>query len=144
MQVFQFIFDIIGTWFFVVFGAPFINYEVLWILTPVYLSWIFTEFFQEKSGTSIGNAISNGVVALWAGMDWLRTTTRIWHTLSAGMAFGLVAICVVVIGYGLFIIVNGMKVKEIVKYVGRIREVTYVVMMFTPLLQRTMRTNAPE
>ena len=33
------------------------------------------EFFQEKKGTSFGNAISNGAFPLWVAFDWSRYLT---------------------------------------------------------------------
>ena len=38
--------------------APVLNPSLLWIIVPVWLSWFFAEFFQEKKSTSFGNAIS--------------------------------------------------------------------------------------
>jgi hypothetical protein len=52
--------------------APIMSPSLLWIIVPVWLSWFFSEFFQEKRSTSFGNAISNGVVPLWVGIDWTR------------------------------------------------------------------------
>ena len=63
-------------WLKAIFVAPFTNPDMLWILIPIWVGWIFADFFQEKKGTSLGNAISNGVLALWAGLDWIRTSIR--------------------------------------------------------------------
>ncbi len=110
---------------------------MLWIILPIYFVWIFTEIYQEKKGTSLGNAISNGMVALWIGADWSRVTIRF---LDAGeialdwMFFAKVGGAVFFIMYGLVIIVSGIQVKKITKYIGRIREVSYLAIMFTPII----------
>ena len=74
------ILDIITTFIKDIFSlliAPIIHKELLWIIVPVYLNWVLTEVYQEKKGTSYGNAIANGFVALWVGIDWARATIDI-------------------------------------------------------------------
>ncbi|MBW2963533.1 hypothetical protein KY306_02035, partial [Candidatus Woesearchaeota archaeon] len=39
-----------------VFISPFKNLNMLWIIVPIYVNWIFTDFFQERRRTSFGNA----------------------------------------------------------------------------------------
>lgn len=125
---------------FELFVAPIFHLELLWIIVPIYLSWLAAEFFQEKLSTSLGNAISNGVVVLWVGIDWLRQIT---DQLIYAMNYSLVywplvitkmAISVLVLAYGIFIVVGGIRAKKVVRYFGRIREVTYVLLMFTPVI----------
>lgn len=131
-----YLWDTFIAWLFTIFVAPFKNFEMLWILIPIYLMWFFAEFFQEKEGTSLGNAITNAVVAIWGGIDWLRLTINqlINKTISfSGIVFGKIALSVFVLAYGATIIYVGVKAKTITKYLGRIREVTYVVVMFTPI-----------
>ncbi|MBU0461963.1 MAG: hypothetical protein KJ574_05235 [Nanoarchaeota archaeon] len=123
-------------WLFTIFVAPFKNFNMLWILIPIYLGWFFAEFFQEKVGTSMGNAISNSVVVFWGGFDWMRGT--ITKMTSGALAFGAGAIARVLLAfflvvYGVLIIILGIKGNKLIKYIGRIREVTYVVIMFTPI-----------
>ncbi len=117
-----------------IFIAPLQNFSMLWIIIPIYLNWIFTDIYQEKKGTSLGNAISNGVVVLWVGIDWARTLIN-QGILSAGWAMFLIkiAIALVAFAYGLIIIIEGIKAKKITHYIGRIREVTYFCLMFTPI-----------
>ena len=117
-------------WLHAIFVAPFENLNMLWVLVPIYLGWLFTEVFQEKKGTSIGNAISNGVIALWVGIDWTRTTTNAliegtkmtWKQIA-----GKFLVAVFVLLYGIFIIYKGAKGKALTKYIGRIRIVTYIL-----------------
>src|SRR3989344_2339350 len=69
-----FVWDLIKAGFHLFF-ISFMNKDTIWIIIPIWLSWFFAEFFQEKKGTSFGNAISNGVVPLWVGIDWMRQLT---------------------------------------------------------------------
>ena len=135
MVLFAFLWELVKTWFGL-FAAPFLNTEMLWIIIPVYLNWIFADFFQEKRGTSLGNAISNGVVGLWASLDWVRTSVRLYQStgISGWHVVGNIAGSLAVFAYGLWIVHDGIKGKKIVHYIGRIRVVTYVLLMITPLV----------
>src|SRR3989338_2042537 len=120
-----------------VFLVSFTNLSTLWIIVPIWLSWFFAEFFQEKQGTSFGNAISNGVIPFWVGIDWVRQVTA--QLINAQINLGVLTIgkyflSALVMAYGLTIIILGIKKKEIIKYLGRIREVTYVLVVFTPFI----------
>ena len=130
--------DFIGIFFATVgtlFGAPLKQYEMLWIIIPVYINWIFTEFYQEKKGTSFGNAVTNGFVALWVGIDWLRTTVEIVSQKVIKTTFleSKITVAALMGIYGVTIIVMGIKGKHTVKLIGRIREVTYLTVMLTPI-----------
>lgn len=120
-----------------IFIAPFSNSEMLWILIPIWLSWFFSEFFQEKEGTSLGNAISNGFIPLWAGLDWMRYLLRqvnvgaLFVTPETVIKF---SICVLVLLYGLIVITAGIRARRITSLIGRIREITYVMVIFTPVI----------
>ena len=119
-----------------IFIAPLENLNMLWILLPVILNWIFTEFYQEKRGTNLGNAITNGVVALLVAVDWLRTATGEFSEgqIAVGLFVTYLIIAILMAIYGILIIVWGIKLKKRVKYIGRIREVTYLTLMFTPVI----------
>jgi uncharacterized membrane protein YgcG len=131
-----YLFEILKIWSFNLFVAPFKNFDMLWVLIPIWLTWFFAEFFQEKAGTSLGNAISNAVTPFWGSLDWSRSSIRFFQEgiISTGSLIARVALCIVVFGYGITIIVLGIKGKKIIKYIGRIREVTYLVAMFTPVI----------
>ena len=118
------------------FAYPFINLDVVWVAIPIYLGWFFAEFFQEKRGTSLGNAISPGTIAFWVGADWARTTLRMKaeQELAFSIAFfGKLFMAFIMFAYGLFIIIEGIKARKMIHYAGRIRVVTYFVLMLTPL-----------
>src|SRR3989338_1661513 len=53
--------------------ATFRNFDLLWLAVAVWLNWIHNEYFQERKGTSYGNAIANGFVMFWVGLDFSRT-----------------------------------------------------------------------
>jgi hypothetical protein len=120
-----------------IFAAPAQDLNMLWLLIPVYISWIFTDFYQERKGTSLGNAITNGIVPLWAGVDWGRTTVQLISSgkipldMSAAVKFVIIAS---MLAYGLVIIIGGLRRMKILKYIARIREVTYFVIMATPII----------
>jgi hypothetical protein len=128
-------------WIHTIFVTPFTTVDMLWLLVPVWLGWFFAEFFQEKVGTSMGNAISNSIIIVWGSIDCARQTVKL---ISAGtLTFGVdlvirFFIIALLLGYGVTIIVLGMKGNKIIKYIARIREVTYVFAIFTPVFYNAL------
>jgi hypothetical protein len=128
--------DFFTNWLYI-FISPFEYFQVLWIIVPIWISWFFTEFFQEKKGTNFGNAISNGVVPLWVALDWTRLLTSqltdgiIQLTTQVILKLG---ICVALFGYGICIIWLGVTGNALASMIGRVREVTYVMVCFTPII----------
>lgn len=133
-----FFLELLQTWG-QLFAAPFENLDMLWIIIPIYLAWIFADFFQEKKGTSLGNAISNAIIAVWAAVDWSRTGVRLYQagTASGWHLAAAIFLSVIVLTYGIAIIILGVKAKTLAKKLGRIRIVTYVVLMMTPLIYKS-------
>ena len=127
-----------------IFAAPVKEPEMFWIIIPIWINWFFTEFFMEKHGTTFGNAIGNGVIPILASLDWTRYLYRllsdgiIYFTFGIFLKF-LLTLCVFV--YGIFVIIAGIKIKKIVFYIGRIRWVTYVLLMFTPIIYNVQKMN---
>lgn len=120
-----------------VFIAPMKNWEMLWIIIPIWINWFFTEFFQEKKGTSLGNAVTNGGVMAWVGVDWIRYMVRMLNegTISGGgVTFAKFALSGVVIFFGIFIIIEGVRTKHFVHFLGRVRQTTYVLLMVSPVI----------
>lgn len=123
-------------WLHTLFVLPFTNTQMLWLLVPIWVAWFFTEFFQEKEGTSLGNAMSNAVIILWGSIDCTRQTIAL---ISTGVLFGtwdLVGrffLIVLLFVYGIVIVILGWQGNPIIKKIGRIREVTYVFAMFVPV-----------
>ena len=136
ISILSYIWDLIKIWVSTLFFMPFKNPQMLWILVPIWLSWFFSEFFQEKAGTSMGNAMTNAVVVLWGGIDWVRQTLHFIssHALKGFLNIsGRFLLVGLIFGYGVLIVVLGMKGNTIIKKIGRVREVTYLFVMFTPI-----------
>lgn len=139
-----FFWDLLREWLFI-FISPIKNVEILWIIIPIWISWFFGEFFQEKKGTSFGNAISNGVVPLFVGLDWTRYLTT--SLIEGKIQFDFWSIipkyiiCGLVIAYGIAIIVFGIRGMEFIRYCGRIREITYVLVVFSPVIYQILELN---
>ena len=116
---------------------------MFWIIIPVWINWFFTEFFVEKYGTTLGNAVSNGAIPILASVDWIR---HIYRLLSEGtnFTFGIFVksfLSAAVLFYGVFVIIAGIKLKHIVFYIGRVRWITYVLVMITPIIYNVIGFN---
>lgn len=129
----QFIFSSIVYWLSLLFVIPFKNPEVLWILIPIWINLIFTDFFQEKHSTSMGNAITNGAVAVWVSIDWTRYLIRTLKGFS-WIGFFNYFICILMLTFGIFIIIQGIKGKKYIHIIARIREISYLQLMFSLLI----------
>ncbi|MBW2972184.1 hypothetical protein KY359_04070 [Candidatus Woesearchaeota archaeon] len=133
--------ELFKTWITTIFIAPFKTTDMLWLLVPVWAAWFFAEFFQEKHGTSMGNAITNAVVVIWGSVDCTRRTVFL---ITSGTVTGLMdiisrfAIIAAILTYGVVIVTLGLKGNKIIKYIGRVREVTYAFAMFVPVLYNEM------
>ncbi|HLG23976.1 MAG TPA: hypothetical protein VI564_03555 [Candidatus Nanoarchaeia archaeon] len=131
--VFLFFVTSFTLWFRNILFTPFSNFEVLWILIPVYLGLVTAEMFQEKKGTSIGNAISNSIIILWGGVDFLRITINGIVTGSGSNFLGKLVIAVLIVSYGLLILYLGLRASGLVKHIGRVRWACYSIIVFAPL-----------
>jgi hypothetical protein len=136
-------FGLFKLWIETMFVLPFRNLDMLWLLVPVWLTWFFSEFFQEKSGTSLGNAITNAVLIVWGSIDCARQTANlisqkvIHDSLPQIIArFGLL---ILLFTYGFIIIRLGIRGNPLVKKIGRVRVVTYVFAMFVPIFYNAIQ-----
>lgn len=117
---------------------------MFWIIIPIWINWFFTEFFVEKYGTTLGNAVSNGAIPIIASVDWLRYTYRLFSERAISFTFVVfvkIFLSVAVLVYGIFVIIAGIKLKHIVFYIGRIRWITYVLVMVTPIIYNVIDFN---
>lgn len=117
---------------------------MFWIIVPIWINWFFTEFFVEKHGTTFGNAVSNGVIPILASLDWARYLYRLLVDGIIKLTLGVFLKFLVSFGafvYGVFVIVAGIRIKRIVFYIGRIRWITYVLLMFTPIVYNVIKLN---
>lgn len=125
-----------------IFAAPIKEPEMFWIIIPIWFNWFFTEFFVEKHGTSFGNAIGNGVVPILASIDWTRYLYRLLSEGAVSFTFGIFIkflISAAVLAYGAFVILSGIKIRKIIFYIGRIRWITYILVMFTPIIYNVVK-----
>ena len=118
---------------------------MFWIIIPIWINWFFTEFFVEKYGTTLGSAVSNGAIPILASIDWLKYTYGIISEGISSFTFGILirlSLSVAVLIYGVFVIIAGIKLKHIVFYIGRIRWITYVLVMVTPIIYNVINFNS--
>lgn len=113
-------------------AAPLKNFDMLWIMIFIYFNWILTDYFQERKGTDLGNAFVNGFTGLWVGIDWIRQLTKTGLTFEFSV-IAKILICIFFMSYGLLIMVEAARAKKIAHYVGRIREVSYFMIVLTPI-----------
>jgi low temperature requirement protein LtrA len=105
---------------------PLKNPELLWLIVPVWLNWILTEYFQERRGTSFGNAIANGFVMFWVGLDFSRTIVNNFAQKGfSAISLTHVGMTAIILTYGSLIMFEAIKGRKIAHLIGRIREVTY-------------------
>lgn len=141
IQALDYVWQLFVKWI-ALFSSPAHNFELLWIIIPIYLNWIFTEFYQEKKGTSLGNAISNGFVPMWVGIDWGKTTYLMLQAkqiLFNSLFVTKMIFSALMMLYGIAIIILGIRVKKVTHYLGKIRVVTYVSLMLTPIYYGVVR-----
>ncbi len=106
--------------------APLKNFDLLWLAVPVLLNWILNEYFQERKGTSYGNAIANGFVMFWVGLDFSRTIVNNFAKKGFASLSALhVVMTLVILIYGSLVMYEAVKGRRIAHLIGRIREVTY-------------------
>ncbi len=131
-------FSLLLYWLSIFFVIPFKDIEVLWILIPIWINLIFADFFQEKRGTSLGNAVTNGAVQVWVGVDWIRYLVRTQDKLTSVLV-GKYILCSIVIIVGLIIIIQGVKGVKLIKFIGRVRETSYVMLVCSPLIYNIIK-----
>ncbi|MEM2131214.1 MAG: hypothetical protein QXM96_04380 [Candidatus Woesearchaeota archaeon] len=135
-SLFNYVLELFKIWLHTLFLVPFENYDMLWLLIPIWIAWFFAEFFQEKIGTSMGNAITNSVVILWGSIDCARQTVNLIIEKTIKNAFDIIArfgLIFILFLYGALIIHYGIKGNPIIKRWGKVRNITYVFAMFVPI-----------
>ncbi len=131
----QYLFFLWVYWLSMFFVMPFKNLEILWILIPIWINLIFTDFFQEKKGTSLGNAVTNGAVMLWVCIDWIRFIIRTYNDVGWTFTMGMFLkflLCTIGIALGIYIIIEGVKGKKAISFIGRVRETSYFLLVLSP------------
>ena len=111
------------------------NFSMAYVLIPIYLGWFIADYYQERRGTSFGNAISNGFMGLWVGLDWLRTASSIYSQSGDLLLTALKGIFAVgMLVYAGLVMRAAAQGKKIAHFVGRIREISYFAIVFTPIV----------
>ncbi len=111
------------------------NWNMVFTLLPLYLGWFIADYYQERRSTDLGNAMSNGFMGLWAGVDWMRNSYIAYQTSSNlfFLAFK-VLLCIGMLFYAFFIMRKAARGEKIAMYIGKIREISYVAIIFTPII----------
>lgn len=133
IAAFFYLWNLFTYWLSIFFVFPLKNPEILWILIPVWINLIFTDFFQERHGASLGNAITNGAVQMWVGVDWLRYLWRTYKGIS-GLLMLNVSICLLTLFTGAVIVQQSLKHNKGVQSWGRIRVTSYLMIVFSPIV----------
>ena len=123
-----------------ILAAPLRHPDMLWIIIPIYVSWLSGDYFQEKKITDFGNAATNATIILWVGIDWARQTAKDM-TLNTTFAVKII-ICIFFAVYGLLILREVYKAKPIAHYIGRAREIGYFSIVATPIFYNIVPINA--
>jgi len=111
------------------------DYLMAYALVPIYVNWLATDYFQERRITSLGNAATNGFMGLWVGIDWLRTTQlRYSANPNISLLFGKILISLLFLGYAIFVIRESLEGRKIAHVIGRVREVSYLAIVVTPIM----------
>ncbi len=106
-----------------------LNPAILWLTLPIYFSWFVTELFGEKDETSYGNAATNAMITFYVALDWIR---QMYYG-EIAMTYWKVALAVVFLLYGLFVVRESIVQNPVAKYLGAIRTVSYFQIVFTVL-----------
>jgi len=131
-----YLWNLFKLWVHTIFVTPIQNKEMLWLLVPIWIAWFFAEFFQEKTGTSLGNAMSNAVIIVWGSIDCFRQTVDLMQQNILNNGLDITArftLGAVIFAYGVSILILGWKGNAVIKKLGRVRTVTYVFAMFVPI-----------
>lgn len=113
------------------------DFNMAFALIPIYLGWFISDYYQERKGTSFGNAIANGFMGLWVGIDWIRNSYNIFKASeAASLGFLIVKIFISfgILAYAFVVMRAAARGQKIVHYIGRIREIAYFAIVFTPVV----------
>ncbi len=111
------------------------NFDMAFVLIPIYLGWFISDYYQERKGTDLGNAMANGFMGLWVGIDWMRNSYGIYQESGAFLSlFAKGILAFAMLFYAFTIMRKAASGQKIVQYIGRIREVSYFAIMLTPIV----------
>ncbi|MBT4257583.1 hypothetical protein HOD88_00165 [archaeon] len=106
---------------------PFTNFVLLWTMFPAYLNGFLSSLYSKPSNSS---AVFAGVVAWWAGADWIRSYLEM--RVFAEQINWIIAILFCV--YGFIAIIIGVTKKEKLYFIFGKRDIlTYLILSFYPV-----------
>lgn len=119
--------------------TPFLDFDAIWTLIPIYVNWVLTEIFFEFERNDFENAFSNGLIALWVGLGWMREVIENGIHLGSGLLLELsMIISILMTLYGIIIMIEALKGKNIAKYLGMTREVSFLAILLMPFIYGLM------
>lgn len=133
-MVMEFIGDSILLWLSL-FTAPFLNFILLWRMIPIYLNGFLAAIYSTPSAPS---ALFSGIVAWWAGADWIRAYMQ--GELIPSQLNWVIAVSFCVYGV-LALLVGLLKKERLYQIFGRRTLLTFFLISFYPIQTGYMPLN---
>jgi hypothetical protein len=117
--------------------APFLSLDRVWLgIIPLYVSMVLGEIYINK--VSYGNAVGNGFLMLWAGLNWavqLANSSAFSYMFSTStkiIAWTVTGAC---LSIAIYTIVLGLrkKDKDLAAILGHTRFSSYFLIMLYPM-----------
>ncbi len=106
---------------------PFLNFDLLWRMLPVYLNGLLASIYFPPSDTA---SVFGGLTALWAGADWIRT--YVTGGVYPSQTNWIIAIIFCV--YGVAGLMVGLRKKQkFYSFFGRRSILTFFAISFYPI-----------
>lgn len=133
-MVISFVGDSILLWLSL-FLYPFSSFILLWRMIPVYLNGFLSSIYSKPSNSS---SVFAGVVAWWAGADWIRG--YIEGELFPQQINWVIAILFCL--YGIFALLVGILKKEkFYSFFGKRNILTFLLLSFYPIQTGYVKLN---
>jgi len=111
------------------------DWTMIFVLIPVYLNWFASDYFQERERTEFRNAITNGIMGCWVGVEWIRTSISVYNAEpNATLLAGKILISLVMFAYAILVIKKSAGGKSIAHIIGRAREISFLAIGITPII----------
>ncbi len=129
------VFKEIAVRFVSILAAPATHLMTIYSLGPIYLNWITSEYFREEIHPEIKEAAKNGFTGIWVAGDWVRATYGRYYDSPNPLAFVVkLVLSALLFIYGVVLVTKAFKEEKIVMLIGRVREISYIAIMITPLV----------
>lgn len=120
-----------------ILSVSFLNQELFFTLLPIYANWILSEIFFEHRLKEFGTYFSNGFAMLWILMFYGK-----YLALNFSLEIGWISRLILFIFLTLiaiFVMVNALRGKKIVKYTGETREISFSIIFATPIFYGVLK-----